>query len=176
MRTSAFILSLCLLAVSLYGCGAGQTAAPLETGQAGVPSETPALALSTSSGLFIDTDATRELPSEPQIACSRFVKINLALLMDETGQARNVKEITLNLFPDVIYTGVIEQIEQNGDGYSWVGYLKDVEYSELTMVYTSGVFIGHFASPLGVYEVSIVEDDLYRVILIDQTQFPGGDG
>jgi hypothetical protein len=153
--------------MSLCGCGTGQIASSLET---------PALTLSTSAGLFIDTDAARELPAEPQIVRSRFVKVNLALLLDEAGQARDVKEIALVLFSDVVYTGVIEQIEQNGDGLSWVGYLKDVEYSELTMVYTSGVFIGHFASPLGVYEVSIVDDGLYRVIMIDQSQFPGGEG
>ena len=43
------------------------------------------------------------------------------------------------------------------------------------MVYTGGVFIGHFASPLEVYEVSLVQDDLYRVILIDQSKFQGGE-
>ncbi len=80
---------------------------------------------------------------------SRFVKINLDLLMDETGQARDVKEIIFNLFPDVTYTGVIEQVEQSGDSISWSGYLKDVDTSYFTMVYTSGVFMGHFASPLG---------------------------
>ena len=36
--------------------------------------------------------------------------------------------------------------------------------------------MGHFASPLGIYEAVIVEDDLYRVIQIDQTKFPGGEG
>jgi len=167
MRTPAFILCMCLLVVSLCGCGAGPTAAPLET---------PALVLSTSSGLFMETDATRELPSEPQIVRSRFAKINLALLLDEAGLARNVKETTFNLFPDVVYTGVIEQVEQSGDSFSWSGYLKGVENSYFTMVYTSGVFMGHFASPLGVYEASFVEDDLYRVIQIDQTKFPGGEG
>lgn len=173
MRISLFfILGLCLIAAPLFGCGASPSATPLETPVLALPTSS----LSNSSKLFIDTDATRALPMEPQIVRARFAQVNLALLMDETGQSRNVKEITLNLFPDVIYTGVIKQVEQNGDGFSWMGYLKNVEYSELTMVYASGVFIGHFASPLGVYEVSIVEGDLYRIIMIDQTQFPGGEG
>jgi hypothetical protein len=51
-----------------------------------------------------------------------------------------------------------------------------VENSYFTLVYTSGVFMGHFGSPLGIYEAVIVEDDLYRVIQIDQTKFPGGEG
>ena len=165
MKTPAFILSLCMLAALLSGCGEKQGAAALDT---------PVLALSATSGLFVDTDATRALPSEQHIVRSRFVKVNLALLMDETGQSRNVKEITLNLFPGVAYTGVLMQIEPNGDGYSWAGYLKGVEYSGLTMVYTSGVFIGHFASPSGVYEVSSAGDDLYRVIMMTPTNLPGG--
>jgi hypothetical protein len=155
-----------LLVVVLSGCSSEPSAPSLEA-------PTPAL---SSSGLFIETDAVRSLPVEPHISRSQLVKVNFSLLLDESGQPRNIKEIALNLFPDVIYTGVIEKIEQNGDGFSWVGYLKDVEFSELTMVYTSGVFIGHFASPLGVYEVSFLETDLYRAIMIDQSQFTGGEG
>ena len=33
-------------------------------------------------------------------------------------------------------------------------------------------FIAKFASPEGVYEVSSVGGDLYRVVLIDQSSFP----
>jgi hypothetical protein len=87
-----------------------------------------------------------------------------------------VKEITLNLFPDVVYTGVIQQTEVSGDSISWSGILKDVGKSYFTMVYTSGAFMGHFASPLGICEAVYVEDDLYRVIMIDQSKFPGGEG
>lgn len=114
----------------------------------------------------------------PHVARSRIVKLNLSLLLDEQGQARPLPpnaEITLSLFPDVNYTGVIEGMQQEGDGYTWTGHLKDVEYSQMYMVYTSGVFIGHFASPAGVYEVSNVGGDLYQIILIDQSQFQGGD-
>ncbi|MEK6752368.1 MAG: hypothetical protein AABZ00_08880 [Chloroflexota bacterium] len=169
MRISALVFSVCLLAVSAYACGtAGPAASPLET---------PAMALSTSSnGLFLDADSTLQLPSEPHISRWRLVKIDLSQLLDESGQAQKVEEITINLFPDTVYTGVITQTEELGDGSTWVGYLKDVEYSELSMVYTSGVYIGHFASPMGVYEVTFVKDDLYRVIQIDQKQLPGGEG
>lgn len=167
-----FILRLCLLTLALCGCGARRVAFPLEA--TALPLETPSL--SASPGLFADTELTRVLPAQPHISRSRFVKINLGQLLDESGQSRNVKEISFNLFPDAVYTGVIEQAEQSGDSFSWSGVLKGVEYSSFTMVYTSGVFMGHFASPLGIYETVIVEDDLYRVIQIDQTKFPGGEG
>jgi hypothetical protein len=161
MRTQTLVWSLCLASVALLGCDSGHGASP---------SKAPSQPMPSSSTLFADAPSTTQPPSEPHVARSRFVTVNLALLMDDAGRARDVREVTLNLFPDVVYRGVIEQIEQNGDECSWVGVLKDVEYSHLTMVFTSGVFIGHFASPLGVYEVSIVEGDLYRIILIDQSK------
>ena len=126
--------------------------------------------------IFLDSGESVPAPAEPHIARSRPVKINLGLLIDETGQARPVKEIVVNLFPDTTYIAVIEQAEQAGDVYSWSGVLKGVEYSYFTMVYTSGAFMGHFASPLGIYETAYVRDDLYRVIQIDQQKLPGGEG
>ncbi len=169
LKIKSSILIFCLFFVALSGCSGEPGVPPLEA-------PTSALPTTSSSGLFIDTDITRSFPAEPHISRSRLVKVNLPLLLDETGQANRIKEITLDLFSDVVFMGVIERIEQDGDGFSWAGYLKDVEFSELTMVYTSGVFLGHFASPLGVYEVSFVEADLYRVIQIDQSQFSGGEG
>ena len=176
MKTPALMLVIFPLIVSLAGCGAIETVKPGET--TSMPTKMPAVVPvnpGESGALFLDTDLTREVPEEAHIVRSRFVKINLDQLLDETGQARDVKEIIFNLFPDVTYTGMIEQVEQNGDSISWSGYLKDVEYSYFTMVYTSGVFMGHFASPLGIYETAFVEDDLYRVIMIDQTKLPGGE-
>jgi hypothetical protein len=149
--------------------------APKETPVSQSPYAHALAPVAMDATLFIETEAVGTVPAEPQIIRSRFVKINLALLIDEMGQPRNVKEITLNLFPDKVYTGVIETIKQSGDGYSWVGYLKDVEHSALTMVYTSSVFIAHFNGPMGIYEVSSAGDNLYRIIMIDQTKFPGGD-
>ena len=70
---------------------------------------------------------------------------------------------------------MIARTESNGDGYSWSGYLKDVENSSLTMIYTGGAFIGRFASPLGAYEVSGAGGDLYLIVAIDQSKYPGGD-
>ena len=123
--------------------------------------------------MFLDTDEVGAPSDAPQIVRHRFVKVNLGLLLNAEVQPRSVKEITINLFPDVVYTGVIEKVEIDGGGYSWMGYLKGVEYSSMFMVYTAGVFIGHFASPEGTYEVSVVgESDLYRAVLIDQQKLP----
>lgn len=172
MKVATLHSSICLLALALCGCSARQI---IEAGKPNaLPQSTPTLGI--PAGLFVDTDLVRTLPVEPQISRYRFVKIDLSQLLDDTGQSLDVKRIVFNLFPDVVYTGVIEQVEQSGDTVSWSGYLEEVENSYFTLVYTSGVFMGHFGSPVGVYEAVIVEDDLYRVIQIDQTKFPGGEG
>lgn len=163
MRTGIIVRSACILAMLFSGCDKGQSPSPAKV---------PAPPSVTLRGLFLDTDATRMIPTQPQVVRSRFVRINFQLLLDEAGRARPVTEVTLNLFPDVVKTGKIDRIESEGDGVSWVGRLENEEYSHMTMVFVSGVFAGNFASPLGVYEVSVVEGDLYRVVLIDQSKFP----
>jgi hypothetical protein len=127
--------------------------------------------------LFLDGDSPEPAPTGPHIGRSRVVKINFPLLLDENGHARALtgNAITLNLFPDVIYTGMIEQVEEEGDSYTWIGQLKGVEFSGLTMILTNGVFIAKIASPDGVYEVSNIGGDLYRVVLINQRNIRGGE-
>lgn len=170
MKNRLAILGLSLFVVISGGCIKEQTPAIIET---------PALTLSAHSALFIETGSVAAATAAPYIVRSRFVKVNFALLLDETGLPRQLganSEIALNLFPDVNYIGVIERIESNGDGYSWAGHLKNVEFSELTMLYTAGVFIAHFASPGGVYEVSSAGGDLYQIMMIDQSKLQGGEG
>lgn len=164
-----------VLTLSLLGCepiGANQpTTSPSEGVSTGKPV--------SSNSLFIESKSVGVIDEAPYIVRYRFVQLNLDLLLDENQQALKLKpktEIQINLFPDATYTGVIERVEDSGDAITWVGYLKDVEFSELTMVYTGGVFIGHFASPDGVYEISLAGEDLYRIVKIDQTLLPGGEG
>ncbi|GEM_PF-4906718 len=173
MKNLTFFLRFVALTLFLNGCTSGSSGVePL-----GVLATPTAF---SSSGTFLFLDAayppTRSIPEKPHIVRWRLVQINWGVLLDESGQARPVSEIVLNLFPDVTYVGVIQEIAPEGDGYVWSGYLKDIEFSALYMVYTSGVFLAHFDSPLGVYEVAFVEDDLYRVIQIEQAEYPGGEG
>ncbi len=132
-----------------------------------------------SGSLFISAGQGGAPPGRPEVARSRAVKINQSLLLDTQGAARQLPpntEITLNIFPDTSYTPVIDQVEQEGDSYTWVGHLQGVDPSSVMIVYTAGVFMGHFASPQGIYEVSSAGDDLYQLIQIDQNKLPGGEG
>jgi hypothetical protein len=172
MKPSVFTI-LILGLISIF-CSRGQTVASSE---APVFKSESAHKMQPSLTLFLDTDEVGPPPVAPQIVRYRFVRINFDLLFDRRRRVRSTREIAINLFPDVIYTGVIERVEFDGSGYSWSGHLKGVPLSNLNMVYTAGVFIAHFASPGGVYEVSVVgEKDLYCVVMIDQQKLPQDEG
>jgi hypothetical protein len=161
-----------MLAALMSGCNGEITSTPLPANES-----MPEKSVLSSGALFLDSESAKPVPPALHIERSRVVKIDFLLLLDETGQARELtgKTITLNLFPDVSYTGVIESIEGDRGSYTWIGQLKDVEFSTLTMILTQGVFIAKIASPAGVYEVSNIGGDLYRVILINQQKLGGED-
>jgi len=184
LKLRAGIPALCVLTLLLGSCATRESPEAL-----GMPATTSVLpthpapptqsSKPTGSSLFLEAGVTTAPPTGMEIARARWVKIESTLLLDAQGKPLKLPpstEITLNLFPDTTYTGVIEQVQQEGGGYAWVGHLKGVDNSTVLIVYTAGVFMGHFASPRGVYEVSNAGGDLYRVIQIDQSKLPGGEG
>ena len=184
----AFLMGLlCLQSLLLSGCFSRPPAPPnssLSTETSGLkPSEaniSPNSLTPTNSSLdlFIASEARVEKTPE-HVKRHRVVTINSRLLLDESGEPRPMQpnsEITLNLFPDTIYTGVIEKAEQDESGFTWLGHLKNVENSTLTMVFAGGLLIGNFGSPAGVYEVSNIGGELYQIIEVDQNSLPGTEG
>ena len=170
-RSMIFFILLAFMLV-LSGCAADPSATPVERTEPVTGNQDP-------SALFLETDQTVAVETAPHISRSRFVHLNLSLLLTDQGEPLPLEpgtKLTLNLFPDLTYIGVLGSVLQDEGGTSWVGTLEGIEYSEMTMVYTGEAFIAHIASPLGVYEVSSLGDGLYRVIQIDQNQLPGGEG
>jgi len=192
MRTSlVFIFVTNILVLSLFGCAPDNspTTAPQETQQPlSTPSSPsypsyPSQPNSQWPAKCSEQELFREVPEPanresdpPEIVRTRFVDFNSDILLNSDGHPKELPAgslLKVNLFPDVNYTGVIEEVQENGaNNYTWVGSLQDVEYSYMYIIYTEGVFIGHFASPEGVYEVRYKKDDLYQVVLIDQTKLP----
>lgn len=126
--------------------------------------------------LFVDSDSDTDSAPGAYVARSRFVKVNISLLMDENKVPRRLitgEKVLLNLFPDKQFVGVLDRIEETSpNSYTWFGTLENIELSQVLMVYSDGVFIANISSPQGVYEVKLVQDDLYQVIEIDQSKFP----
>ena len=166
-RTETIIwrLFLCVLLFLLVGCSpSGSSKSPTPLPPAG-------------DVLFLESEYSVLASPEPTETRSRFVEMNLDLLLEANGTAKDLgqdAELTINLFPDTVYLGVIQQITSESGTTTWTGYLKDIEYSSLILVYTGDVFIGHFASPLGVYEVSNISGDTYQVIQVDQNALQEG--
>lgn len=126
--------------------------------------------------LFADTDSSADSAPGAYVARSRFVTVNLSLLMDENRVPRSLstgEKVLLNLFLDKQFVGVLDRIEKTSrNSYTWFGTLENIELSQVLIVYSDGVFIANISSPQGVYEVKLVQDDLYQVIEIDQSKFP----
>lgn len=105
---------------------------------------------------------------------ARSLSVNLGMLFDAEGRQlskENLPLITLNLFPDAIYTGVVSEAWHDGWGSYWQGKLSGVAGGYFYLTVVDGVFMAHIASPLGVYEVSLVSGDIYKVVQIDQSKF-----
>ena len=124
--------------------------------------------------LFSDAGAADVAPNNPaHVVRSRFVNVNFGLLFGPGGQALDASttpEITLNLFPDANFTGVVERVELNfSGGRSWAGKLKD-RNGYFLLVASEAAFIAHVASPQGIYEVSLAGKNLYKVVQIDQSR------
>lgn len=150
------------------GSSGGSSVRPAAGGTGSGP-----VAAGPGEGLFVAAGDSPLRPSEPQVARARLVRVELGQLLRPEGPADR-GSVTFNLFPDATVTGVIEHVETSGDSVSWSGRLDGVELGTFSMVHTAGVFMAHVASPRGVYEVTVVDGDRYRVVQIDQTKFPGG--
>jgi hypothetical protein len=114
----------------------------------------------------------QEVPSH--VVRSRYVSVNLGLLQDtasQEGADQSGQELTFNLFSDAVYNGIVDRVEKTAaDSTSWIGKLTNQANGYFYLVTSGDIFIAHFASPDGIYEVSWVADDLYRVVEIDQAQ------
>lgn len=102
---------------------------------------------------------------------SRLVSVDAAQLFQADGRPldRNSR-VTLNVFDDVSYTGVITRAQKNGvHGYSWTGRLAGVSNGYFYLVTYDEAFIAHIASKDGVYEVSWAADGVYRAIQLDHS-------
>jgi hypothetical protein len=124
--------------------------------------------------LFNDAgNADMALDSRAHVVRSRVVNVNFGVLFAPNGKALDASvnpEITLNLFPDATFTGVVERVEKNLSGSrTWTGRLKERD-GYFYLVASNGTFIAHIASKEGIYEVSLAGENLYKIIQIDQSQ------
>ena len=116
--------------------------------------------------------------NEAFVAEARFVTVNVGMLFAPNGKAlgkARLPEISLNLFPNATFTGVVSRSWTDSWGSYWTGTLKDVENGYFYLTVVEGVLMAHVGSPAGIYEVSLASGDLYKAIRIDQSKFKDHD-
>lgn len=127
-----------------------------------------------SQELFSNPRGLDYLDVKPTEKRTCLVNVNFSMLFDSNGKALDAKQlptVTLNLFSDAVFTGVVKNVVQDQFGTTWGGQLDGYQDGYFTVTVVEGVMVAHVASPIGVFEVSTAGNGLYKVIEIDQSKF-----
>jgi len=130
--------------------------------------------------LFTPTDQMVEKRADTDLGVvrSRAVEINTSLFAknhafhgDRTAPG---SALELNLFEDVYFTGILEQMTDNADGSrSWTGYLAEYEHSSVVItIMPDGVVTGNVVYPDGFYQIRYRGNGVHAVRQVDQSSFP----
>lgn len=103
---------------------------------------------------------------------ARFVKIDFGLL-ERSASAGRRSAFTLNLFDDTVFLAVLDRLDRNEpEGYVWIGRLKDVKYSQVTLAVGKDVLSGNIIMPGVIYQIRYVGEGIHAIYQIDQSSFP----
>ena len=59
----------------------------------------------------------------------------------------------MNLFDDVVFTGIVEHVEPTSSGHALWGSLDGVELGTMTLVVNGSVVVGTVRTPVAVYTI-----------------------
>ena len=86
-----------------------------------------------------------------------------------TGKPTKPQTLALNLFDDVVFTGIVEHIEPTSSGHALWGGLEGVELGTMTLVVNGSVVVGTVRTPDAVYTIRTVAGGAYVVRQIDES-------
>jgi hypothetical protein len=129
-------------------------------------------------GLFVDSTVQGDIAwdGDPTVLRTRYVDVRFELLVRPDGspprqEIGNI--LTLNLFDDVVLTGVLERVELTGSGgLIWLGHVEGVPLSQVTLVVQDGLLVGHVVTPAGSYQVRRAGSGVHVVYEVDPSAFP----
>lgn len=171
MKRTGRRAAIAVLALALAGAGSVGGATVAQAQQAVAPSGAPSLFAPAAAG---DLQPSADAPARPEVMRSQYLKVNTGLLVSASGaqaDRRSLPEVSLNLFANASFTGVVTDARQDQWGATWSGPLKDVPNGYFYLTVVDGVFMAHVASTRGVYEVTQVGGDVYRAVQLDQSKF-----
>ena len=174
LRVSSIVVGgLVLLSICLFVALGPIIVMPLATG----PSSIAAPSLD-GPYLFTDTAIEEDLDTagDPTIIRTRFVSVNFDLLGGADTLPGDLSDggdvAVLNLFDDVVFTAILNRVEPNrSGGYSWLGHLEGVEYSQVILVVKNGLMAGNITLPKVFYQVRYAGSGVHAIYEINQSAF-----
>ena len=153
-----------------------QTALAQEAGESEGP--TPEL-----GGLFYEVDGDPPPSIGVDTLDSRLVGIDLGQLAEViespvgpkdpvTGEPQTPQSLVLNLFDDVVFTGIVEHVERTSSGHALSGRIDGVELGTMTLVVNGSVVVGTVRTPDAVYTIRSAGDGSYVIRQIDESSLP----
>ncbi len=168
--------------VAAQGISPTATATPANTSPSAVPTSSPDTDADEArpSGLFYEVDGEPPPSTDFDTLNSRLVGIDLRQLAqvtespvdakdDVTGEAQT---LVLNLFDDVVFTGIVEHVEPTASGHALWGSLDGVELGAMTLVVNGKVVVGTVRMPGAVYTIRTAGDEAYVIRQIDESSLP----
>ena len=142
-----------------------------------VPDETLA------GGLFSEVEGVTPPSTGVDTLASRLVEIDFGQLSQVTkspvgrkdpvtGNPTEPQTLVLNLFDDVVFTGIVEHVEPTASGHALWGRLDGVELGTMTLVVNGKIVVGTVRTPEEVYTVRTLGDGRYVIRQIDESSLP----
>ena len=158
------------------------SAAALPAGpQSGARGVVPAAPAGPSGGLFSDALLAAQTPGAGAAIAPGFPNSgsfrSRAVGVDFGQLGAAASELTLNLFDDAVFDGIVEQAEPTfSDGYALSGRLAGVEFGTVTLVVNGGVVAGMVWTPEATYRISPAGGGLHAISQVDRERLlPLGD-
>ena len=131
-------------------------------------------------GLFSKIEGDPPPSSDVETLASRLVGIDFGQLAQVTKPTISPKRpaaskpqtLVLNLFDDVVFTGIVEHVEPTASGHALWGRLDGVELGTMTLVVNGSVVVGTVRTPEAVYSIRTAGDGKYVIRQIDESTLP----
>jgi len=87
-------------------------------------------------------------------------------MLMQNGQPLGIGEMQpakIVLFDNAKYNLVFTNVNHENGSWIWSGYLDGIEYSYFYIVEYQGIYLHHYASPEGVFEIAYEAGNIYRI-------------
>ena len=142
-----------------------------------------------SNGIFSEVEGAPPPSAGVETIASRLVQIDFQQLdraakppevtepatTDPPAEPPPPQKLLLNLFDDVVFTGIVQHVEPTSAGHALWGGLEGVELGSMTIVVNGSVVAGTVRTPQAVYTIRTLGDGVHVIRQIDEsTMLPLG--